>query len=148
LRIRTFAPSFKRIQMTRRPSFYLAATLLVSGCGGSPTAPSAADRENGVTIYADPRLRGRSELLLKDIEDLDDLKNGCDKGGILHPLNFDDCISSIHVPQGFRVTVYEDPRYRGDSVTFTSDVQDLDDVKGPCGGDFDDCISSIRISRQ
>lgn len=135
--------------MTRRPTWYLATTLLIGGCGGSPTAPSAADRENGVTIYADPRFRGLSELLLKDVEDLDDLKAGCYKGGTFSAsINFDDCISSIHVPQGFRVTVYEDPHYRGDSVTFTSDVQDLDDVKGPCGGDFDDCISSIRVSRQ
>ena len=135
--------------MTRRPTWYLATTLLISGCGGSPTAPTAADRENGVTIYADPRFRGHSELLLKDIEDLDDLKNGCDKGStILVHVNFDDCISSIRVPQGLRVTVYEDPHSRGASVTFTADVADLDDVKGPCGGDFDDCISSIRVSRQ
>jgi len=135
--------------MTRRPAWYLATTLLISGCGGSATAPSAADRENGVTIYADPRFRGLSELLLKDVEDLDDLKNGCYKGGTFSlSVDFDDCISSIHVPQGFRVTVYEDPHYRGDSVTFTADVADLDDVKGPCGGDFDDCISSIRVSRQ
>ena len=134
--------------MTRRPAWYLATTLLISGCGGGPTAPSAADLENGVTIYADPRFRGLSELLLKDVEDLDDLKNGCYKSGILAPVNFDDCISSIRVPQGLRVTVYEDPHYRGASVTFTADVADLDDVKGPCGDDFDDCISSIRVSRQ
>ena len=135
--------------MTGRGVWTLATAVFIGGCGGSPTAPSAADRENGVSIYADPRFRGRSELLLKDVEDLDDLKNGCDKGGAFSfSINFDDCISSIHVPQGFRVTVYEDPHYRGDSVTFTSDVQDLDDVKGPCGGDFDDCISSIRVSRQ
>ena len=135
--------------MTGRGVWTLAVAIFIGGCGASPTAPSAADRENGITIYADPRFRGRSELLLKDVEDLDDLKNGCDKGGTFDAhINFDDCISSIRVPPGLRVTVYEDPRFRGASVTFTSDVADLDDVKGPCGDDFDDCISSIRISRQ
>jgi hypothetical protein len=88
-------------------------------------------------------------VLIADVEDLDDLRSGCSKGtGIDVHVNFDDCISSIKIPQGFTVTVYEDPRYRGESVTFTSDIADLDDVKGPCGDDFDDCISSIRIRRQ
>jgi len=134
--------------MNGRRVWALAIAIFIGGCGGGPTAPSAADRENGITIYADPRFRGRSELLLKDIEDLDDVENGCDTGGLLGKLKFDDCISSIRVPPGLRVTVYEDPHYRGASATFTSDVADLDDVKGPCGGDFDDCISSIRVSRQ
>ena len=128
----------------------LGAALLLGACGGSPTAPSPADAGPGVTIYADPRFRGLSEILFKDIEDLDDLHNGCSKGATAFgvTVNFDDCISSIRVPPGLTVTVYEDPRYRGASVTFTSDITDLDDVRGPCGGDWDDCISSIRVSRQ
>jgi len=135
--------------MTRRPTWYLATTLLISGCGAGPTGPSASDPQDGITIYEHPQFKGISRLLLTDVEDLDDLSGGCNQNSRFDPrLNFDDCISSIRIPPGWRVTVYEDPRYRGDSVTFTSDVQDLDDVKGGCGGDFDDCISSIRVSRQ
>jgi hypothetical protein len=135
--------------MTRRPTWYLATTLLISGCGGSPTAPSAADRENGVTIYQHPQFKGISRVLLTDVADLDDLSGGCNQDGQYDvTFDFDDCVSSIGIPPGWRVTVYEDPRYRGASATFTSDVPDLDDVRGPCGDDFDDCISSIRVSRQ
>lgn len=134
--------------MTRRPTWYLVTTLFLSACGASPSAPSATDAQDGVIIYEHPQFKGISRLLLTDVEDLDDVF-GCTKGGPYFPTyNFDDCVSSIRIPPGWRVTVYEDPRYRGASVTFTSDVPDLDDVRGPCGDDFDDCISSIRVSRQ
>jgi len=110
--------------------------------------PSRADAGDGITIYADPRFKGPSYLLFTDVEDLDDVKAECFKTSGFSSFNFDDCISSIRVPPGLKVTVCEDPHYRGASVTFTSDVADLDDVRGPCGEDFDDCISSIRVSRQ
>ena len=135
--------------MTRRSTWYLATTLLISGCGAGPTGPSATEAQDGVTIYEHPQFKGTSRLLLTDVEDLDDLTGGCHQDGRFDPtLDFDDCISSIRIPPGWRVTVYEDPRYRGRSATFTSDIGDLDDVKGPCGGDFDDCISSISVSLQ
>jgi hypothetical protein len=133
-------------QMTKRGRLSLAMALLLSGCGGSPTAASGTDPSNAITIYEHPKFKGVSQALSRDIEDLDDVP-GCTKDGGFKS-NFDDCISSIRIPAGLKVTVYEDPRFRGASVTFTTDVADLDDVKGPCGGDFDDCISSIRVSRQ
>ena len=135
--------------MNSRHMWTFGVALFLSACGSSPTAPSPADSGDGITIYADPRFRGESHVLLTDVEDLDDLVAGCWKGGTfdLH-VNFDDCISSIRIPPDRQVTVYEDPHYRGDSVTFTSDIADLDDVRGPCGGDWDDCISSIRVSRR
>jgi hypothetical protein len=51
------------------------------------------------------------------------------------------------------ITVYEHPNYDGNSRTFDGNVWDLDDVRGPCYGffdsdevgDWDDCISSIRV---
>jgi hypothetical protein len=135
--------------MTRRPAWYLVTTLLIGGCGAGPTDPSATKEQDGVTIYQHPRFKGISQVLRTDVEDLDDLTGGCnDDGRYDFYSDFDDCISSIRIPPGWRVTVYEDPRYRGASATFTSDVPDLDDVRGPCGDDFDDCISSIRVSRQ
>ena len=134
--------------MRSRGMWILAMALILCACGGGPAAPSPTDTGDGITIFEDPRFRGISTILLADVEDLDDLV-GCVKGTTrVLEINFDDCISSIRIPAGRKVTVYEDPRYRGDSVTFTSDVMDLDDVRGPCGGDWDDCISSIRVSRQ
>ena len=43
------------------------------------------------------------------------------------------------------VTVYELVRFAGQSWRIGSDQRDLDLVMGPCGGDWDDCISSIRV---
>ena len=49
------------------------------------------------------------------------------------------------------VTVYEHPDFGGDSRTFDGPAFDLDDLRGPCFGfvdnfgDWDDCISSIRV---
>lgn len=51
------------------------------------------------------------------------------------------------------ITVYEHPDYEGASRTLDGNVWDLDDVRGPCFGffdsddvgDWDDCISSIRV---
>ena len=60
---------------------------------------------------------------------------------------WDDCISSIKVPEGWRATIYEDPNFRGGSLTITADIPDLDRVMGPCNGDWENCISSIRIFR-
>jgi hypothetical protein len=83
-----------------------------------------------------------------DAEDLDDIRGPCTKGTVcLSGYNFDDCISSILIAPGWSAIVYEDPKYRGASVTITSDVADLDNIKGPCGDDFDDCTSSIRVVR-
>jgi hypothetical protein len=123
-------------------TFILALVMaLMTACGESPAGPSQVTE--GVVIFADPRFRGPSMSLSADVADLDDLTGGCLNGS---NVNFDDCISSIRIPAGWSVTFYEDPRFRGQSVTITSDVADLEDTLGPCDGDFDDCISSIRVS--
>lgn len=50
------------------------------------------------------------------------------------------------------VTVFEHPDFQGSSHTIEGNTFDFDDLRGPCGetttrsGDWDNCISSIRIS--
>jgi hypothetical protein len=103
---------------------------------------------DGVFIFADPQFRGDSFLMLDGqvFLDLSDMRmTGCRTAS---SFNFDNCISSIHIPEGRKVTVYEDPYFMGASVTLTSDVRDLANVRGPCDGHLDNCISSIRVSRQ
>jgi len=98
-----------------------------------------------VTVYQHPHDRGDAWTFGADERDLEDVVGPCQvfegRG------SWDDCISSIRVPEGWRATVYEHPNYRGESLTVTSDIPDLDDVRGPCGNDWDDCISSIRVFR-
>jgi hypothetical protein len=79
-------------------------------------------------------------VLPASVADLDSLP-GCGGAGA----DWNDCISSIRIPAGWSVTVYEQDDYVGTSTTFTADVPDLERVPGPCGNDWDDCISSIQV---
>jgi len=125
----------------------LLVALLWLGCH-SPTAPSSLTE--GVIVYEHPRFRGAWRQFTGDVRDLDDVSgNACPKdlGSSFVTYDWDDCISSIRVAPGWRVTLYEDPRYEGDAVTLTADESDLENVRRD-GDDWDDCISSIRVTSQ
>lgn len=51
-----------------------------------------------------------------------------------------DTISSVKVPSGWKVTLYEDAKFQGKSKTFTSDTPYV-------GDDFNDIASSIKVER-
>lgn len=121
----------------------LWVVLLLGACG-YPMEPTG-----GIVVYVDDNFRGDSKTFSEDVQDLEREMGGC--GGSSYP-NYEspdwgDCISSVRVLPGWQVTVYEDDRYRGQSVTFTADVANLEQVVGPNEGHFGDCISSLRISR-
>jgi hypothetical protein len=117
------------------------------GCGAAPTEPS--EPLQAVVIYQDESFAGSSVQLLADVQDLAELTSGCVKeSGALPRINFDDCVSSVRVPEGWIVTLYEDPRFGGTSLTLTSDLPDLKMLPGRCGGSFNDCASSIRLRRR
>ena len=52
----------------------------------------------------------------------------------------------MQIAEGWTATAFERDDYGGQTLAITSDIRDLDDVAGPCGGDWDDCISSIRVT--
>ena len=107
------------------------------GCDDDgPTAPTGSTP----VIYQDTDYRGDSRVLPANAADLDDLP-GCGGSGA----DWNDCISSIRIPSGWSITVYEQDNFVGTSMTFTADVPDLERVPGPCGNDWDDCISSIQV---
>ena len=56
-----------------------------------------------------------------------------------------DCISSIRIPNGWSITIYDEDNYTGNSMVLTTDTPDLHNVRGPCGDDWDDCIASIQV---
>ena len=121
------------------------AGLLVAVCVGcSPTRPSGATE--GVTVYEHPRYGGDARRLAADERDLKDLRGPCGTSAYTSGW-WDDCISSIRVQAGWSATIYEDPNFRGGSRTITADTPDLDRVSGPCGDDWENCISSIRVFR-
>jgi hypothetical protein len=110
------------------------------GCD-THTGPS-----EGVTVYEDPDFRGSSRTFDGNSFDLQDIRGPC--FGFLDTSSegsWDDCISSIRVPSGWEITLYEDDRYEGRNITLSADVRDLEELRGPCGDDWDDCVSSIRV---
>ena len=122
----------------------LLVSMLWLGCH-SPTAPSSLTE--GVIVYEHPQFRGAWRLFTSDVVDLEDVTGGCLKSSsdpIFFEQHWDDCVSSIRVVPGWRVTLYDDPRYRGDAVTLTADEFDLENVRRD-DDDWDDCISSIRV---
>ena len=125
-----------------RRSSVAGVGLLVAVCVGcSPTRPSGASE--GVTVYEHPRYGGDARRLAADERDLKDLRGPCGTS-----MWWDDCISSIRVPDGWSATIYEDPNFRGGSLTISADTPDLERVSGPCGDDWENCISSIRVFRR
>jgi hypothetical protein len=118
--------------------------LLFAALGAScdedgPTTPTGTS----IVIYQDTNFRGDSRAVFSNAPDLDDLP-GCGGSGA----DWNDCISSIRVPSGWEITVFEQDNYAGTSSTFTADITDLEQQQGPCGGDWDDCISSIQVRQR
>jgi hypothetical protein len=126
-----------------------AAALLLTAACGTPKLLSAPE---GIAIFEDREYRGRSVTIDRDIRDLDEFQGPCYETEGSYPTQstsytWNDCISSIRVPAGWSATVYGDDDYEGSSLTITADVPDLRRVPGRCGEGMNDCISSIRVSR-
>jgi hypothetical protein len=116
-----------------------------------PTAPSVAVLTSGVAIYEHADFAGDSALLTADLGDLGDFSGPCPSSDVTgggRP-DWNDCISSLKVAPGWRVTVYRDANFSSDSFDATSDVPNLALVLGSCrGGGMNDCTTSIRVGRQ
>jgi hypothetical protein len=121
------------------------ALVMLSACD-SPTQP-IVDFGQGVTLYPDSLYRGDDVTLGGDVSDLSEVEGPCG-GDENTSSNYDDCVSSIRIPEGWAATVYRDRNFRGASATYSADVPDLDVVVGPCDPGFNDCVSSIKVFRR
>ena len=122
---------------------------LLSACDGdSPTQPSLT---GGVTLYQHPDYGGASYMLTQDEENLDSERGPCLATN--NPAagdSWDECVLSIRITEGWQAVVFEDVDYGGQSRTFTTDVANLrGETEAPdsCDGGWNDCISSLRVSR-
>ncbi len=93
---------------------------------------------NKVTIYKDVGFKGHRKELDEGEYNIYDLGIGDNIG--------DNKLSSLTVPAGMKVILYEYEDFRGRSKTFTSNVKDLRKVKIE-GKSFNDATSSIRIEK-
>ena len=121
----------------RRPLVRIGiAVSCLAACGG-PTYPSGA--LEGITIYEHTDYGGSARTIGADERDFLALGGPC--------MTWDNCVSSIKVSPGWSGTIYEDPNFLGAALVVTTDLPNLHDVRGPCGDEWDDCISSIRTVR-
>lgn len=102
-----------------------------------PTRLWAQPRECDInpTLFADDSLRGRSFSLTQSSNDL-------------HRDGFGDEASSLCVPAGWQVVVYEDTGFRGDALRLVGPavIYDLKRER-PQGTDWGDRISSVEVTR-
>jgi hypothetical protein len=125
-----------------------AAALALAACGSvkslGPTAP-----DEGIIFYVHANFIGSSQQTSADVTNLGEVEGPCVKGDQdSATARWDDCVSSVRVMPGWRATLYRDRDFKGQSFTITADAPDLTQVSGPCSGSFNDCVSSIRVSRQ
>jgi hypothetical protein len=108
-----------------------ALALLQQGCvaGGGHQPPGGG---GGPSFYGDINFSGGAFSLSSDSSFV-----GWD---------WNDRISSVIVPAGQTVTLYEHSDFGGQSLTLTSDAADLRQFAGPGPGNtWNDAVSSIRI---
>ena len=131
----------------------IALAFAAASCEKSlPAGPS--DLATGATVFEHANFLGASAHLTTDIRDLKDFKGPCehessDTTGTSRTFDWNDCVSSIKVAPGWRVQVYRDDEFRGQSLSATQDVPNLQLVEGTCDHDgLNDCITSVRVSPQ
>ena len=131
----------------------LIMSAAVTGCSREelPTGPS--ELLTGVTLYEHANFLGRSAHITMDVRDLKTFDGPCEhesSNTTYSTTTFDwnDCASSIRVAPGWRVDAYRDDDFKGQSVSATQDIPNLQLVPGSCDHDgLNDCITSVRVVR-
>lgn len=125
----------------------LAFALLPAGCDRpEPLGPTPLDE--GIVVYMHAGFRGTSQQINADVPDLTKVQGPCGEDDSERSRTWNDCISSVRLQPGWGATLYGDKDFRGATLELTEDVSDLDAKTGPCGGGYDDCVSSIRVYRR
>ena len=129
---RKTTPRFNMSQIGRMVKAALfivvAVALVVSQQISSSQIAQALARSNRVVIYEDRDYQGNSQVLEKAAGSysVEELTIG------------NDTLSSLRIPSGYRVTLYEHNGFEGRSKTFTEDTPYV-------GDDFNDITSSIKV---
>ena len=125
-----------------------AMAVALAACG-SVVALGPTQPDEGIIIYVHANFVGSSQQMAVDVSNLADVEGPCVKGDEESAAaRWDDCVSSVRVMPGWRATLYRDRDFKGQSISITEDSADLTRVTGPGSGSFNDCVSSIRVSRQ
>ena len=119
-----------------------------AGCGSDLTTLGPTPVDQGIVIYIHADFRGSSQGIVSDVHDLTKTEGPCSTGGEGEKPTWRECVSSVRVFPGWSAILYRDEDFKGRSVTITSDMPDLNTLPGPCDDTFNDCVRSIRVTRQ
>ena len=126
----------------------LAAFILVTACADDMSSIGPTPAGEGIVIFIHADFAGPSQALNVDVPDLSKVDGACPGGAEGERPSWSDCISSVKVMPGWTAMLYRD-RTQGASVAVNADTPSLRDLRGPCDKDsFNDCVSSIRVTRQ
>ena len=122
--------------------------LLLPACETGLRTLGPTPSGQGVAIFVHANFTGTSQTLDVDVRDLAKVEGPCSRGGEGEKPTWHDCVSSVRVEPGWTATLYRDKDFKGRSVTLTADAPNLDELPGPCDGTFNDCVSSMRVTRE
>src|SRR5262245_53594693 len=134
--------------MPRLRVVVLCLAFLIVACGSfERLGPTPLDE--GVIVYIHADFIGSSQQVNADVADFGDVEGPCVvSSDDSATATWDNCISSIRVLPGWRATLYRDKDFKGASLEVDEDLPNLKEMAGPCSGSFNDCASSIRVSRR
>ena len=126
----------------------LLLAFLIPGCSEPFEILGPTPAGEGITIYLHADYAGPSQAVNHDVRDLEKVEGPCSSRAEGEQPTWSDCMSSVRVEPGWSVTLYRDDDFKGRSVTLTADTPNLTMLPGPCDGSFNDCVSSIRVTKQ
>lgn len=126
----------------------VVALAAAAGCGSGFTVLGPTPADQGIVIYVHADFAGPQQALNVDVPDLGRVEGSCSSGAEGETPTWAECVSSVKVMPGWSATLYRDKNYKGDSVAVTADTPNLRSLGGPCKDTFNDCVSSIRVSRR
>jgi hypothetical protein len=136
--------------MTRAIRLYAGVVLSLSlaGCGSEFVTLGPTPPEQGIVIFIHADFAGSSQAINVDVRDLTKTEGPCSSGAEGEKPSWGKCVSSIHVFPGWSATLYRDEDFKGRNVAIVADTPDLRSLPGPCDGTFNDCVRSIRVTKQ
>jgi Peptidase inhibitor family I36 len=124
------------------------ALLMLAGCGTDLSVLGPTPPDQGIVIFMHADYAGSSQAVNVDVHDLTKTEGPCSSGGEGEQPTWKKCVSSVRVFPGWSATLYDDEDFKGRSITLTADTPNLRNLTGPCDGSFNDCVRSIRVTKQ
>jgi peptidase inhibitor family I36 len=131
-----------------RLSAVVLLVFLLAACASDFLVLGPTPPDEGIVIYIHADFAGSSQAINVDVPNLRKVQGPCSSGEEGEVPTWGKCVSSVRVLSGWSATLYHDEDYKGRSLTITADTPNLRNIPGPCDDSFNDCISSIRVTKQ